>query len=89
MQGRVGCRVLETTSRLGTALKADRQAISASSLQGCFLLGPLAGAAQTWASLRPWDQTEVLEFSKNVRDILRALFKLKNKNFHTVFQCRF
>lgn len=32
----------ETTSRLGTTLKAGRRAISASSLQGGFLPGPNA-----------------------------------------------
>lgn len=33
---------------------------------------------------RTCDQTRVLRFGKNVRDILRVLFKLKIKSFPTV-----
>lgn len=79
----------ETTSHLGTTLKAGRRAISldlqpTGSASGGVRLGfPNLG-------LRPWNPTGILNFGKKVKDTLRMLFKLKeNKTFPTVFHCRF
>ena len=79
----------ETTSCLGTTLKAGRRAISldlqpaGSASRGIRLGFPNLG-------LRPWNPAGVLKLGKKVKDILRVLFKLKeNKTFPTVFHCRF
>lgn len=88
----------ETTSRLGTTLKADRRAISldpqpTGSASGGVRLGFPNLGLRTWnptgIHLGGWNPP-ILNFGKKVKDILRVLFKLKeNKTFPTVFHCRF